>query len=330
MCAFVETICAKAAGVRDKKLFPKHFQWERQEHLLAVEKGYDPPVSPVHFWKRKTNCEPERTWSLDTLLISGYDVFLLLKKKLDKSLLTVRDGIEEIDFGPVTSERHRTPFCLPPRNPDGVASLRVAEPSGDSKSLKCLWVAYQKLPLEVRIELNAVAYELTAERCRIVKDIELDPPKRVKDPGLLALLSAFTAADTAQLIIAFVVDPYLPNHLRCCASANGTELRSASRPTPGAKRPQRGYGSPTRQSADTAVCRHPSDVRRMSFGCPKDVRGRVYRCPFPRFKRYCPAPLLGGCCNGFKIEPNACLYDVCSFHLLKINQSQNYVLVSCD
>jgi len=205
------------------------------------KKGTTPPVSPVHFWKRDTNREPERTWSLDTLLISGYDVFLLVKKNLGKSLLTVRGGLEVV-FGPDTS---------------------------------CLWAAYQKLPPEVRVEFNAVAYELTAERCRIVKDVELDPPKRVEDPGLLEVLSAFTAADTAQLIIDFAVDPYLPNHLRCCASTN-----------------------------------------------------LAHRCPFPRFRRYCP--ILLDCCNGFKIEPNACLYDVCSFHLLKINQRQNYVLVSCD
>ena len=126
------------------------------------------------------------------------------------------------------------------------------------------------------MEFNTTAYELTAERLGVVKDIELDPPKRVKDPALLKVISAFTAADTAQLIIDFAVDPYLPNHLRCCAS--------------------------------TAL---------------------GHRCPFPRFRRYCPIPSVD-CCNGFKIEPNACLYDVCSFHLLKINQRQNYVLVSCD
>ena len=260
MCAFVETICAQPNSQNDSRkenLFQKHFLRERREHLLALKKGNETPISLVHFWKRRRNRHEsvagrlvsQNVWSLDTLLISGYDVFQMLKKKrfykLVKSLLNVRDGIE-INFGPDTSLD------------------------------ACLWAAYQKIPTEVRLEFNATAYQLTAERCRLVKDVELDPPKRVKDPVLLETLSAFTAADTAQLIIDFAVDPYLPNHLRCCAS--------------------------TLQN---------------------------YRCTFPRFKRYCPISSVG-CCSGFQIEPNTCLYDVCNFHLLKINYNRNYVLVSCD
>ena len=253
MCAFVETICAQPNSQnasRKENLFQKHFLRERREHLLALKKGNETPISLVHFWKRRRNrhesvagrLESQNVWSLDTLLISGYDVFQMLKKKsfykLVTSLLNVRDGIS---LGSDT----------------------------------CLWAAYQKIPTELRLEFNALAYQLTADRCRLVKDIELDPPKRVKDRDLLKIISAFTAADTAQLIIDFAVDPYLPNHLRCCAST-----------------PQN------------------------------------HRCTFPRFKRYCPIPV--GCCSGFQVGPNTCLYDVCNFHLLKINHNRNYVLVSCD
>ncbi len=257
MGTFVDSICAKTSSkpkLRTEILIQQYFLWEREEYLLALANGSPPPISLVHFWTRRCwNDDPEknpqRIWTLDTLLISGYDIFRMLNKKVlykwIKSLLTIRDRIEESDFG--------------------------VDASPDS----CLWATYQKLPPEVRVEFNATAYELTAERCRAVKDVELDPPKRVKDPSLLEVISEFTAADTAQLIIDFAVDPYLPNHLRCCAS---TPLN--------------------------------------------------HRCSFPRFRRYCPIPV--GCCNGFKIEPNACLYDVCSFHLLKINQNQTYVLVSCD
>ena len=190
MCAFVETICATSHSQSDKKnLFQKHFLWEKREHLLALKRGHHTPASLVHFWKRrpKRHNLPEPHWSLDTLLVSGYDVFQMLKKKsfykLVTSLLNVRDGISK-DLGSDT----------------------------------CLWAAYQKIPTELRLEFNALAYQLTADRCRLVKDIELDPPKRVKDPILLEVLSVFTAPDTAQLIIDFAVDPYLPNHLRCCAS----------------------------------------------------------------------------------------------------------------
>jgi len=263
MGTFVDSICAKTSSQTElgtETLIQQYFLWEREEHLSALANGSAPPVSPVHFWTRRcckpeqlirtrTNPEPPRIWSCDTLLISGYDIFQMLNKKVlhkwIKSRPTSRDGIKESDFG------------------------------FDASPATCLWTAYQKLPPGVRLEFNATAYELTAERCRVVKDVELDPPKRVKASTILATLSEFTAADTAQLIIDFAVDPYLPNHLRCCAS---TPL--------------------------------------------------AHRCPFPRFRRYCPIPV--GCCNGFKIEPNACLYDVCSFHLLKINQNQTYVLVSCD
>ena len=252
MCAFVKTICNSQSTSRKENLFQKHFLQERREHLLALKKGNKTPVSLVHFWKHRESVakrlESRSDWSLDTLLISGYDIFQMLKKKpfykLVKSLLNVRDGIVS-DLGPDTSHD------------------------------LCLWAAYQKIPTELRLEFNAIAYRLTAERCRLVKDIELDPPKRVKDRDLLKIISAFTAADTAQLIIDFAVDPYLPNHLRCCAST-----------------PQN------------------------------------HRCTFPRFQRYCPIPV--GCCNGFQVGPNTCLYDVCSFHLLKINRNRNYVLVSCD
>lgn len=219
-------------------LFHEHFLWERAEHQLALQKGNRLPESLVHFWKRRNLND----WTIDTILISGYDVFQMARKKVFyKSLLDVPDGLV-----PTTS-------------------LDV-----------CLWTAYQKIPVAVRLKFNATAYELTADRCKIVKDIELDPPRRVKDLFLLEVLSAFTAADTAQLIIEFAVDPYLPTHLRCCASTIEN-----------------------------------------------------HRCPFPRFKRYCPIPV--GCCNGFQIEPNVCLYDVCSFHLLKINCTRTaYSLVSCD
>ena len=254
MCAFVETICATSHSQSDKKnLFQKHFLWEKREHLLALKRGKHTPSSLVHFWKRRHRSrEPaarsQSDWTLDNLLISGYDVFQMLKKKpfykTVKSLLNVCDRIA-LDLGPDTT-------------------LDI-----------CLWAAYQKIPIEVRLEFNAAAYQLTAERCRIVKDVELDPPKRVKDPILLAALSAFPAPDTAQLIIDFAVDPYLPNHLRCCAST------------------------------------------------PQNCR-----CSFPRFKRYCPLPI--NCCNGFQIEPNTCLYDVCDFHILKINHNKRCVLVSCD
>ena len=248
MCAFVETICNSQSDSRKENLFQKHFLRERREHLLALKKENMEPVSLVHFWKRRESVASRLEWHLATLLISGYDIFQMLKKKpfykLIKSLLNVPDGIAS-DLGPDTSHDI------------------------------CLWAAYQKIPTELRLEFNAIAYRLTAERCRVVKDIELDPPKRVKDAALLKIISAFTAADTAQLIIDFAVDPYLPNHLRCCAST-----------------PQN------------------------------------HRCTFPRFQRYCPIPV--GCCNGFQVGPNTCLYDVCSFHLLKINRNRNYVLVSCD
>ena len=266
MGTFVDSICAKTSSqteLRTETLIQQYFLWEREEHLSALANGFAPPASLVHFWTRGCwNDDPkktsQRTWRLDTLLISGYDIFHMLNKKSlhkwVKSLLTIRDGITE------------SVVAIDPL-PDFFRGVVWID--------SCLWATYQKLLPEVRLEFNAAAYELTAERCRVVKAGELDPPKRVKTPTILAALSEFTAADTAQLIIDFAVDPYLPNHLRCCAS---TPL--------------------------------------------------AHRCPFPRFRRYCPIPV--GCCNGFKIEPNACLYDVCSFHLLKINQNQTYVLVSCD
>lgn len=233
-------------------LFYDHFRRERTEHQLALRKGNPPPASPVHFWKRRTlpdRADRCREWTIDTLLVSGYDLFQLLGNPLFyKAAKTVLDV------------------------PVGVLAALVPATSLEV----CLWTAYQKIPNEVRLEFNAAAYELTSDRCKIVKNIELDPPRRVGDPALLEVLSAFTATDTAQLIIEFAVDPYLPNHLRCCASTV-----------------------------------------------------KNHRCSFPRFKRYCPIPV--GCCAGFQIEPNTCLYDVCSFHLLKSNCTRNtYSLVSCD
>lgn len=260
MCALLESFWSNPTSQRKMSkginLFHDHFRWERTEHQLALQKGIILPDSLVHFWKRRTLPRRDnhergalRHWIIDTLLISGYDLFQLLGKKTFykavKTLLNV---------------------------PDEVLSNLVPTTSLDV----CLWTAYQKIPTETRLEFNATAYELTADRCKIVKDIELDPPKRVTDPSLLEVLSAFTAADTAQIIIEFAVDPYLPNHLRCCASTV-----------------------------------------------------KNHRCLFPRFKRYCPIPV--GCCSGFQIEPNTCLYDVCSFHLLKSNCTRNtYSLVSCD
>lgn len=241
-----------------RNLFHEHFLWERTGHQLALQKGNGSPDSLVHFWKRQnprsddTPCSTSLLdWTLDTLLISGYDVFHMLKKKAFykavKPLLNVSDRV------------------LTDLVPDTTLDV-------------CLWAAYQKIPIETRLEFNATAYELTVDRCRIVKDIELDPPKRAIDPPLLEVLSAFTAVDTAQLIIEFAVDPYLPNHLRCCASTI-----------------------------------------------------KNHRCSFPRFRRYCPIPV--DCCSGFQIEPNICLYDVCSFHLFKNNCTSTkttYSLVSCD
>jgi hypothetical protein len=240
-------------------LFHDHFRRERTEHQLALQKGNPPPVSLVHFWKRRTLPDSNshdrgarrQEWTIDTLLISGYDLFQLLGNpvfhKVVKTVLNV---------------------------PDRVLANLIPNTSLDV----CLWSAYQKVPTETRLEFNAAAYELTADRCKTVKNIELDPPKRVTDPFLLKVLSAFTATDTAQLIIEFAVSPYLPNHLRCCAST---------------------------------------------------IKNR--RCIFPRFKRHCPIPV--GCCLGFKVEPNTCLYDVCSFHLLRSNCTNGlspYFLVSCD
>lgn len=60
--------------------------------------------------------------------------------------------------------------------------------------------------------------------------------------------------------------------------------------------------------------------------CSSTSTGR--RCPNPRFERYCAIPV--GCCAGEKIKPDACLYDLCKFHLLRINRKSPCVLVSCD
>ncbi len=296
MCALLEsfwinpTFLKGSEATQGMNLFHSHFLWERTQHQLALQKGYTPPDSLVHFWKRRfrrdyrlppprptTNshlkcaktfrfdvCDdevvgapetegtasPERSdWAIDTLLISGYDLFQLLGKKTFfkavKKMLNVPDRVL-IPLVPTTS-------------------LDV-----------CVWTAYQKIPTSTRLEFNATAYELTADRCKVIKDIELDPPRRVAAPSLLEVLLAFTAADTAQLIIEYAVSPYLPNHLRCCASTI-----------------------------------------------------KNHRCPSPRFKRYCSIPV--GCCAGFQIAPNTCLYDVCSFHLLKSNGTRpTYSLVSCD
>ena len=190
MCALLESFWSNPTSQRKMSkginLFHDHFRWERTEHQLALQKGSTLPDSLVHFWTHRViprrDHEPDvlRHWISDTLLISGYDLFQLLGKKTFykavKTLLNIPDEVLS-NLAPTTS-------------------LDV-----------CLWTAYQKIPTETRLEFNATAYKLTADRCKIVKDIELDSPKRVADPSLLEVLSAFTAADTAQIIIEFAVEP---------------------------------------------------------------------------------------------------------------------------
>ncbi len=255
MCALLETFQSNPALKRKPppgtSPFDGHFRWERAQHRLALQKGAPPLDSPVHYWKRRPgrpNPGARRyqdDWTVDTLLVSGYDLFQL------RGTRAFSQAVQKL-------------VDIPGR-------VLPAPPAGGGA-----WTAYQKVPTPVRLEFNAAAYELTAARCKIVKDIDLDPPRKVAAPALLEALAAFTATDTAQLIIEFAVDPYLANHLRCCAST-----------------------------------------------------AKNNRCPFPRSQRYCPIPV--GCCVGFQVEPDTCLYDVCSFHLLKKNCTNLiYYLVSCE
>ena len=140
-------------------------------------------------------------WIRDTLLISGISLFrfLIFKKP-------PLGGLDGEDYQWLAKQ---------------LEIANIYFPYSEESLFDMIWyysTFYSKLSLETRQMFNAVAYKITSTRCWRVKHIRLDPPKVPFAPKLISLLQDYTSFDMAQLIVCFILDPYLPNHRRCCAA----------------------------------------------------------------------------------------------------------------
>ena len=133
-------------------------------------------------------------WKVGTLLVTGY------------TLWKYHDGATETDW----------------------ADARVLQDFRNTWSGQRL----TNLPLATRQQLNSIAYRITTERCKIVKDQDIEPqrPKTwtalkksgweetlfLTEPDILFLRTAL-GNDVAEIVFLYLIGPVLPNHRRCAA-----------------------------------------------------------------------------------------------------------------
>ena len=168
-------------------------------HNHALSLGYPQFQNVMWVWTLKNGM-----WVHDTLLISGISLFRFLI--FNKPPLI---GLDDEDYHGLAAHLENANIYCPQSTTYSESIFNV------------LWsysTFYSKLSLETRQMFNAVAYKITSTRCWKVKHIRLDPPKVPFAPKLISLLQDYTSFDMAQLIVCFTLDPYLPNHRRCCAA----------------------------------------------------------------------------------------------------------------
>jgi len=170
-------------------------------HNTALAQGYSQFRNIMKIWT-VNNAE----WVPDTLLVSGISVFWFITCRNNPTLV----GLDHEEYHWLKSQLEISDIHVPPT------------PSCSEESLfDTIWyysTFYSELSHELRRMFNETAYKISADRCWRVKHICLDPPKIPNAPKLISLLQNYTPFDTAQLIICFTLDSYLPNHIRCCAA----------------------------------------------------------------------------------------------------------------
>lgn len=181
--------------------------------LLAHAKGLTPPSSPYEIWSSKGMYGG---WKLRRLFLTPQDVYrsifdglagwspYLNPQRLDEDSYIKGRQVVSFFIEEFPTKAYATRFCYE-LIVDSMSAehLHVLEESAYWSSILRIWELYGHWS-----EPSIACWETA---------LNVFPPSLHQYKAFVALLTPFTAADTAQLVASFLVDPFFPSWRRCWA-----------------------------------------------------------------------------------------------------------------